>query len=106
MASRKVKAELACVVLTTVDEETVVEVTVALVVIILFVSIVVASVALEFTNANAELDGVLSTGKKLIDVDKDVGVVVGVNVKVVLLFGNELLDVAAGAFGFTVGELS
>lgn len=106
MASRKVKVELACVVLTAVDEETAVEVTVALVVIMLFVSIVVAPVALEFINANAELDGVLSTGRKLIDVDKDVGVVVGVNVKVVLLFGNELLDVVAGAFAFTVGELS
>lgn len=101
MPPPKVKVGLACVVSTAVDE-----LTVALVVIMLFVSIFTLVEALGFTDANAELDGVLATAKKLIDVDGDVvGVVVAANVKVLLLdilvpkFGNELLDVVAVAFG-------
>lgn len=99
MLPPRVKVGLACVVLTAVDK-----LTVALVV-ILFVSILMLVVALGFRGANAELDGVLSIARKLIDVDEDGGVVAAANVKVLLLdilvpkFGNKLLDVAAGAFG-------
>lgn len=89
------KIGLGCVVIA-VDE-----LMVALVVIILFVSFVAV---LGFTDVNAELDGVLATARKLIDVDEDVDVVVVASVKALLdilvvpKFGNKLLDVVTVVF--------
>lgn len=98
MPPPRVKAGLAFAVFTAIGV-----LIVALVVIMLFVLLVVV---LGFTSTNAELNGVLSTAEKLMDVDEDVGVVVAANVKVLLLgvllvpkLGSKLLDVVvAGDF--------